>query len=511
MSDAAEASVIPAAAGNGVNLDPNHPYFLHSSDAPRMSLVIAVFDGIGFQGWRRSVLITLSTKNKLGFINGSCPTPTATSKDHQPWSRCNDMVTSSLLNSLSKDIGDNRYGNQSPKLPTAKAKKSKFNPNVSCTYCKKIGHSVSHCYRIIGFPESFEFTNGKTGQGSIRSNRAFSEDQGGDANNNYNDALEQHLSKDQFSQLIELIKQVKVSDSGISNSEVNANAVAGTIVKYYVSCFSVFNSRTWIIDSGASEHMCFDSNAFISLTPLFVSLHINLLDSSRITITHIGKIFILPNYVLERVLYVPTFRYNLLSVNRFCSQFLCINSFSSNQCLLKASLIKSAQVFGKAREGLYLLKPTAINSRNSNRENVALFLKHSDSVKYSVPFHFSANAISHVLTYNGYKYFLTIVDDYSRVTWTFLLSTKSNAFGVLKNFLVMIERQFGVKGKKGYKLLELDTKKIIMSRDVHFFEDMYPFVSNPTSSSPDPIFPISSPTDTTYPISPAISPSLNAD
>lgn len=42
--------------------------------------------------------------------------------------------------------------------------------------------------------------------------------------------------------------------------------------------------------------------------------------------------------------------------------------------------------------------------------------------------------------YNGYKYFLTIVDDYSRATWTFLLSTKSNAFSVLKSFLCMVDR-----------------------------------------------------------------------
>lgn len=50
-------------------------------------------------------------------------------------------------------------------------------------------------------------------------------------------------------------------------------------------------------------------------------------------------------------------------------------------------------------------------------------------------------------TYNGYKYFLTIVDDYSRGTWTFLLSTKSNAFRVLKCFLSMMERQFNRKVK----------------------------------------------------------------
>jgi len=45
-------------------------------------------------------------------------------------------------------------------------------------------------------------------------------------------------------------------------------------------------------------------------------------------------------------------------------------------------------------------------------------------------------------TYDGYKYFLTIVDDYSRATWTHLLSHKSNAFPILKSFLSFIQTQF---------------------------------------------------------------------
>ncbi|XP_075079781.1 uncharacterized protein LOC142165034 [Nicotiana tabacum] len=53
-----------------------------------------------------SVLIALSAKSKMGFIDGTCPALAIASKDYQSWSRCNDMVTSWLLNSLSKDIGD---------------------------------------------------------------------------------------------------------------------------------------------------------------------------------------------------------------------------------------------------------------------------------------------------------------------------------------------------------------------------------------------------------------------
>lgn len=50
-------------------------------------------------------------------------------------------------------------------------------------------------------------------------------------------------------------------------------------------------------------------------------------------------------------------------------------------------------------------------------------------------------------TYNIYKYFLTIIDDYSRATWTYLLSSKSNVFSTLKDYLVIVERQFGAKIK----------------------------------------------------------------
>lgn len=37
------------------------------------------------------------------------------------------------------------------------------------------------------------------------------------------------------------------------------------------------------------------------------------------------------------------------------------------------------------------------------------------------------------------------MDDFTRGTWTYLLSTKSNAFTVLKSYLAMVERQFHTK------------------------------------------------------------------
>ncbi|XP_019261121.1 PREDICTED: uncharacterized protein LOC109239070 [Nicotiana attenuata] len=106
---------LSGSTSQAVNHDVKHPYFLHSSDAPRMTLVTSPFDGRGFPGWRRSILIALSAKNKLGFINGVSYQPFLDSKDHAQWSRSNVMVSLWLLNSLTKEIGDSVVYSKSAK------------------------------------------------------------------------------------------------------------------------------------------------------------------------------------------------------------------------------------------------------------------------------------------------------------------------------------------------------------------------------------------------------------
>jgi len=45
----------------------------------------------------------------------------------------------------------------------------------------------------------------------------------------------------------------------------------------------------------------------------------------------------------------------------------------------------------------------------------------------------------HVPTHDGYHYFLAMVDDHSRSTWTQLLRCKSNALQTVKAFITLIE------------------------------------------------------------------------
>ncbi|XP_071704554.1 uncharacterized protein [Rutidosis leptorrhynchoides] len=52
----------------------------------------------------------------------------------------------------------------------------------------------------------------------------------------------------------------------------------------------------------------------------------------------------------------------------------------------------------------------------------------------------------------GYKYFLTIVDDFSRAVWTFLLKTKEDTFDNIQSFINLIKNQFN----KNVKIIRSD-------------------------------------------------------
>ena len=45
-------------------------------------------------------------------------------------------------------------------------------------------------------------------------------------------------------------------------------------------------------------------------------------------------------------------------------------------------------------------------------------------------------------TFSRKRWFITFIDDYTRVTWVFLLKDKSDAESVFKKFYTMVQTQF---------------------------------------------------------------------
>lgn len=77
---------------------------LQNSDHPGMSLVSTPLDGNNYLSWSRAIKIALGAKMKLNFINGRCERPSEDADIFEQWQRVDCMVTSWILNSISKQI-----------------------------------------------------------------------------------------------------------------------------------------------------------------------------------------------------------------------------------------------------------------------------------------------------------------------------------------------------------------------------------------------------------------------
>ncbi|XP_049349058.1 uncharacterized protein LOC125813630 [Solanum verrucosum] len=70
-----------------------------------------------YMSWRHVVLRALSVKSKTRFINGKVVKPDPADPTFMQWERCDDMVTSWILNCLSPDLRDSlQYVNNAKDL-----------------------------------------------------------------------------------------------------------------------------------------------------------------------------------------------------------------------------------------------------------------------------------------------------------------------------------------------------------------------------------------------------------
>lgn len=479
--------------------DPSNPYYVHPSDANSSQLVSLKFSGTGFSNWKRSMLLSLSAKNKLGFLDGSIAKPIGDSHDLKAWERCNDLVCSWILNSLDENISksvlffktaqeiwsdlDDRFGyasmtqvyaleqqlsemNQGSKsvseffteiktlwdamsdasplphctcnkctcnvtqrvhqmqqdhrllqfmmklsdkfsairgnvlmqqpLPTlsnafrlfsqeerhqqiagagvntetmafmADTKKGNFkssytgnsqktaygsnngktsNPstgakkgsNYYCTNCKIQGHSLERCFKVHGYPPGFKNFKDKRVAATTTTE-------------NFSDA-NTPISQAQYHQLLELLNKQHLNSGGSQSTTSSDHAMLAG--KFCLLADNESKSR-WLIDSGATDHICSDISYFSSVKRVDYDEFITIPDGSKVKIQHIGAVKLKDNMILENVLHVPSLKFNLLSVHRLCKDLNYQMLFTENGCFLQDPLQKKRQIaLGNIEDGLY--------------------------------------------------------------------------------------------------------------------------------------------------------------
>lgn len=154
-------------------------------------------------------------------------------------------------------------------------------------------------------------------------------------------------------------------------------------------CFNIMNNnrlQTWIVDTGATDHMCCDLSLFYAI-PISVNVIIRLPNNNSTVATHMGDIHISPDFILKNVLYVPSFTYNLMSISSLTQKSFCNVLFTADKCLFfsaKGFNLQDPLSFreiGHAgqRDGLYHFKFSTIVSNvqfsavNSVKSDVKLW------------------------------------------------------------------------------------------------------------------------------------------
>ena len=95
----------------------------------------------------------------------------------------------------------------------------------------------------------------------------------------------------------------------------------------------VFGKQIWVLDTGAIDHIVHFVKLFTKITSS-ISPFVQLPNGERVVVTHIGTIQVTASLVLENVLCVPAFTFNLISVSQLNKSLSCCFVFLSNLCFI---------------------------------------------------------------------------------------------------------------------------------------------------------------------------------
>lgn len=179
----------------------------------------------------------------------------------------------------------NKAGSSIVQRPFNKAGSS---TTYSCTHCGETGHIKNRCYEIVGYPEWWDFSKKprkKIGKAAV----ATTEDE--------------HPS---------------------TGASANV-AQTGIVGKAFVSP-ALSTNDTWIIDTGATDHMTNNPKSVKNFNSSSQAV-ISTADGSLTPVIGEGSVVLSDTLTLDSVLVVPSLSHNLLSVSQITLLLTCIVTF----------------------------------------------------------------------------------------------------------------------------------------------------------------------------------------
>ena len=374
-----------------------------------------------------------------------------------------------------------------------------------CTFCGRPGHTVDVCFKKHGYPPGSRSREAATVHNVVGNE---DDDKDDDEVRSVTQSMLPRLTEQQCQRLMTLLQDPVMADAPVATAHVSVTPpqVTQTLMSqsgsgnFMPTHLSSRPDGPWILDSGASDHICFSLAHFVNYKRI-KPIQIKMPNGSSVFAQFSGTVEFSPHFYLINVLFVPSFSFNLISVSKLISTLHCSLIFSLTHCVIQDT--RSLRMIGLARlaNGLYYMDeslrvnktslcnhfatpsiskdelwhyrlghlshkqlqtlsqqfPTISCPNNSSIPcNVCQFAKQK-CLSYKVSnsnakcafelVHFDIWGPFSTTSIHGHKYFLTVLDDFTRFTWVFLLKSKSEAPGKLQNFVIFVKVHFNAQIK----------------------------------------------------------------
>ncbi|XP_010418794.1 PREDICTED: uncharacterized protein LOC104704393 [Camelina sativa] len=331
-----------------------------------------------------------------------------------------------------------------------------------CKHCNRGGHSSDSCFAVVGYREWWgDRPRRRTMQGKSRGSGLPSSGRGrpmsyanvvhvppvsSQEHANYvitekdRDGVSE-LSDVQWNNLVKLLNGRSHSGAGPSNEKQSSKS----------------SFPSWILDTGASHHLTNNYDILTNVRPMSPVLVV-LADGRERVSCQEGTVVLGSNLILKPVFYVAELQYDLISLGQLMDENTCIVQMADQFLVIQDHGSRMMIGAGKRDGGTFRFCRTESVALFTTQEAKAYTLWHqrmghpSARVVGSLP-QVSVSVDSDIYnkacdgpyctpSSSGARYFLTIVDDYSRSVWIYLQHNKTETAANLKGLIAMATTQF---------------------------------------------------------------------
>ncbi|KAL4192991.1 hypothetical protein AMTRI_Chr06g197130 [Amborella trichopoda] len=231
-------------------IDFTNPFHLTNNYNPNNIFVSHILEGENYPQWSRAMTTTLSAKNKLSFV------------DEIAYSISYETTAQGMWDDLKSLYQNNAHRSSTISLYYTKLKSlweelASYTPLPPCS-C----HTIDNCYVLYGYPPGHRLHQpykGTSSKPTINEKNTVAV---------ISSQSSPQFTQDQYRRLLSML------------TEGNSTSSPSSIPLH-----------TWIVDTGASDHMIFDMFLFHSSTHVSHIALVKLLNDSFASVTHIGYVF----------------------------------------------------------------------------------------------------------------------------------------------------------------------------------------------------------------------------